>query len=198
MVMSRQADILKAARKHFLTKGYAATTIADIRAASGATTGSIYHAFASKEAIAVALVREAISDWSAVTYARATGQDFRSLLEATVEGLIVWGSGDRESFRIMDELRALALRHEGGTQLRDLIDDGRGDARSAFDAAVAAGVVRDLPWPIASALMLGPAYEYLRQGDLVRDAAIETIARTFALAAWAMLRAQDQAGAAGQ
>lgn len=190
--MTRRADILKAARSLFLAKGYAATTIADIRAASGATTGSIYHAFASKEAIAAALVREAIKDWSAMTLARARGEDFRSLLEATVEGLIVWGSSDHESFRIMDEMRALALRHEGGSELDVVLHDGRDEARRSFDEAVASGLVRDLPWPIASALMLGPAYEYLRQGEVTNDVPVEAICRLFAEGAWAMLGSSDK------
>lgn len=190
--MSRQSDILKAAQTLFLAKGFAATTIADIRALSGATTGSIYHAFASKEAIAAALVRGAINDWSATTLARARGQDFKDLLTATVEGLIVWGTADRDSFRTMDELRALALHQEGGTELGLVLHHGRDAARRSFEDAVKRGIVRDLPWPIASALMLGPAYEYLRQGDIVHDLPIEAICRCFADRAWAALVTMPQ------
>ena len=189
--MSRQSEILKAARSLFLTKGYAATTIADIRALSGATTGSIYHAFASKEAIAAALVRDAINAWSKMTLARARGNDFRSLLQATVEGLIVWGSSDPDSFKIMDEMRALALRHEGGSELGSVLHGGRDEARRSYEEAVAGGMVRDLPWPIASALMLGPAYEYLRQGEINNDIPVETMCSVFASGAWEILKSSD-------
>lgn len=185
--MSRHSDILDAARALFLAKGFAATTIADIRAASGASTGSIYHAFASKEAIAAALVRHAIGGWTAATMEQAQSGDFRALLEATVEGLIVWGSTDRDAFRIMDELRSLAERHEGGSELGLVLHHGRGEARTSFEEAVSAGLVRDLPWPVASALMLGPAYEYLRQGEAAEDVPIKAICRVFADAAWASL-----------
>lgn len=189
--MSRYSDILKAARSLFLAKGYAATTIGEIRALSGATTGSIYHAFSSKEAIAAALVREAIEEWSATTLARSRGEDFRSRLVATVEGLIVWATRDRDSFRIMDEMRALALRHGGGAELGTVLHDGRDEARRSFEEAVASGLVRDVPWPIASALMLGPAYEYLRQGETNEDIAVEAICQIFSEGAWTMLNASD-------
>ncbi len=44
----RRRSILEAALDCFLEKGYIATTINDIREASGATTGSIYHFFDGK------------------------------------------------------------------------------------------------------------------------------------------------------
>ncbi|HTO27428.1 MAG TPA: TetR family transcriptional regulator, partial [Devosia sp.] len=46
MTIDRRRQILDAALSAFLERGYAATSIADIRARSGASTGSIYHFFA--------------------------------------------------------------------------------------------------------------------------------------------------------
>ena len=89
-------------------------------------------------------------------------------------------------------MRALALRHEGGSELDVVLHDGRDEARRSFDEAVASGLVRDLPWPIASALMLGPAYEYLRQGEVTNDVPVEAICRLFAEGAWAMLGSSDK------
>ena len=81
----RRESILEAALGCFLEKGYIATTINDIREASGATTGSIYHFFDGKGALAMALLEDAIAGWSgesastseapeAVVKAAATGQ----------------------------------------------------------------------------------------------------------------------------
>ena len=60
----RRESILEAALGCFLEKGYIATTINDIREASGATTGSIYHFFDGKGALAMALLEDAMAGWS--------------------------------------------------------------------------------------------------------------------------------------
>ncbi len=57
----RRESILEAALGCFLEKGYIATTINDIREASGATTGSIYHFFDGKGALALALLEDAVA-----------------------------------------------------------------------------------------------------------------------------------------
>ncbi len=56
----RRQAILDAALECFSTVGYEHTTLADIRAAAGASTGSIYHHFGSKERIAASLYLEGI------------------------------------------------------------------------------------------------------------------------------------------
>src|SRR5215213_1451313 len=51
----RQQAILDAALAAFLERGVLATTIEDVRERSGASVGSIYHHYGSKEGIAAAL-----------------------------------------------------------------------------------------------------------------------------------------------
>jgi AcrR family transcriptional regulator len=58
----RHYDILRGALECFTRLGYAETTVEDIRLASGASVGSIYHRFGSKEGIAAALYAEGTSD----------------------------------------------------------------------------------------------------------------------------------------
>src|SRR5690349_25121687 len=57
---ARRQAILDAALECFSTLGYDQTTLADIRARSGASTGSIYHHFGSKERIAASLYLDGI------------------------------------------------------------------------------------------------------------------------------------------
>jgi AcrR family transcriptional regulator len=59
---SRRDQILKTAAELFATKGYTRTSMRDVAAASGILAGSLYHHFASKEAIAVELVENYHSD----------------------------------------------------------------------------------------------------------------------------------------
>src|SRR5581483_5021750 len=57
---SRNA-IMAAALELFASRGYAATTIEDVRDASGASTGSIYHHFGSKLSLAAAIFVEGLA-----------------------------------------------------------------------------------------------------------------------------------------
>ena len=58
-----KAAVLDAALQVIRTKGYAATTLDDLCAAAGVTTGSYFHQFASKEDMTLA----AIEHWNRVT-----------------------------------------------------------------------------------------------------------------------------------
>lgn len=162
----RRRAILDAAQSLFLDKGYAATSIADIRAASGASVGSIYHAFGNKEGIAAALVERAVAGWTQATEAARRGTTFESLIRATVEGLLIWGTENPEAFRIMDELRHIGERGRAGDRLATLLRQGKAESRATLEAHAASGEIRCLPWPLGPALVLGPAYEYLRVGQL--------------------------------
>src|SRR3954471_16108890 len=74
-ISPRQQAILDAALGAFLEKGVLATTIEDVRERSGASVGSIYHHFGSKEGIAAALFVEGMRSYQdgAVEALRAKG-----------------------------------------------------------------------------------------------------------------------------
>ena len=57
---ARRASILKAALDCFIGQGVEATTIDDIRRASGSSIGSLYHHFGNKEGIAAGLFIDGI------------------------------------------------------------------------------------------------------------------------------------------
>jgi AcrR family transcriptional regulator len=185
----RRTSILDAAQALFLEQGYAATTIAQIRAVCGASTGSIYHAFAGKEAIALALVERAVDGWTRASTVALSGEGIEAQIRATVEGLVTWGLGDPGGFRIMDELSILGERQEAGTALAALLDRNKRNSREVLEEHARRGELRDLPWPLAPALILGPSFEFLR---LVRHSPIEVpaevIARDLSDAAWCAIR----------
>src|SRR3954451_20796575 len=72
---NRKQAILDAALGAFLEKGVLATTIDDVRERSGASVGSIYHHYGSKEGIAAALFVEGMRSYQhgAVAALRAKG-----------------------------------------------------------------------------------------------------------------------------
>lgn len=58
----------------------------------------------------------------------------------------------------------------------------------AFVAMQAKGEVKKLPFPLAHALMLGPAYDYLRIPPQTAPATAKRLAELFAEAAWLSVR----------
>ncbi len=56
-------SLLEAAACLFAQQGYASTSVNDISARSGRTSGSVYFHYASKEGIAQAVVREGFATW---------------------------------------------------------------------------------------------------------------------------------------
>lgn len=182
---NRRTSILDAAQALFLEQGYAATTIAQIRAASGASTGSIYHAFGGKEAIAFALVERAVDGWTQASTSALRGDGIEAQIRATVEGLVTWGLADPGGFRIMDELSILSERQEAGTALAALLDRNKRNSREILEKHAQRGELRDLPWPLVPALILGPGFELLRLARRSPPAApAEVVARVLSDSAW--------------
>ncbi|WP_431987387.1 ScbR family autoregulator-binding transcription factor [Streptomyces griseoflavus] len=59
-------SLLEAAACLFAQQGYAGTSVNDISARSGRTSGSVYFHYASKEGIALAVVRDGFATWPAL------------------------------------------------------------------------------------------------------------------------------------
>ena len=190
MTMDRRRQILDAALASFLEKGYAATSIADIRTRSGASTGSIYHFFSGKGALAEALLREAVAGWAGLSSAALDASaSAETAIKASVRGLMLWGFAEPARFRFMDEVRNLAPSEPDFAPVRDLLDNGQTLGAAQYARMTAAGAVRNLPFPIAHALMLGPAYAYLRRAGTTQPEEATRIADFFAEAAWQAVKA---------
>jgi len=186
-IADRRSEILDAALGCFLARGYVATSIADIRRESGASTGSIYHFFENKGALALALVERAIAGWSGNSGA-AVDPDAaaETSIKASVTGLVQWGLANRAALRFLDEVRGLAATDPSLAPVAALLAHGSAAARARYGLFIARREVRDLPWPLAHALMLGPAYDFLR---LTADEASPGAAAILADAAWSAVRA---------
>ena len=190
MIVDRRRQILDAALAAFLERGYAATSIADIRARSGASTGSIYHFFSGKGALAETLLREAVAGWARQsTAALDPAASPEAALKASVRGLMLWAFAHPAQFRFMDEIRTLAPNDPDFSAVRDLLDDGQAAAAAQYAGMTRAGAVRNIPFSIAHALILGPAYAYLRRAGSTSEAEAARIADFFAEAAWQAVKA---------
>ncbi len=186
----RRGQILEAALSCFLAKGYSASSIADIRARSGATTGSIYHFFTGKAAIAEALLEDAANGWAAAgdqpVDASSTAEQ---IIKGSVHNLVTWGLSHPTQLRFMMEMRHLAAMDPDLVGVRKLIARDLLGGTSHYARLAAQGSVRNLPWSIAQALMLGAAVTYLNANPTPAPGEADRIATLFADAAWQAVRA---------
>jgi AcrR family transcriptional regulator len=70
---ARRAQILAAARRCFIRQGFQETSMQDLLAEAGLSSGAVYNYFASKEEIIVAIAEESISQVISLMRESATG-----------------------------------------------------------------------------------------------------------------------------
>jgi AcrR family transcriptional regulator len=155
---------MAAALDCFTAKGFSETSMADIQERSGASMGSIYHHFESKERLAAALYLEGLKGVhgairSVLTETNQAEEGIKRLVLAYIDWFVqhpdlghylFQGMGAQylevEGEKIREE--TALLRHDMGAWLRPHIELG----------AIAA-----LPTELYSPLMLGPTREFLQQ-----------------------------------
>ncbi len=193
----RRRAILAAALDCFVRNGIAATTMEDIRAASGASIGSIYHHFESKELLAAALYLEGIGEYQDGLLREMTQRHTaREGIRAAVAYHLGWIKGNANWARFLLAARdadfmspnELALRQMN----RRLTEGIAGWIGPRADRGEVVALAPDTLLP----LLLGPAQAFGRVWLAGR--AVTTIERAeaiFADAAWNAVRrnAADEA-----
>lgn len=101
-------EILKAALKLFTEKGYSKTSIADIRQLADVSTGTIYHYFKNKEAIADALFEDILQSLSdSIQEIKRRNKNSFARLRAIVELFFTLTEDAPEVMRFI-----VAIRHQ--------------------------------------------------------------------------------------
>ncbi len=170
---SRREQILKAALACFLEKGVAATSIAEIRQRSGASTGSIYHFFPSKEAIAVALYLQGLSGWTAATLNVPPEGGAGEAIDRIVCDAVDWGLANAPLMQFMDENRFLLVRVAGLEEATSILLAARERGERIVELMAQEGELRFSDWELAQPILLGPIQAWLqlhRQGQAVASA----------------------------
>ncbi|MBU1176458.1 MAG: TetR/AcrR family transcriptional regulator [Alphaproteobacteria bacterium] len=157
---SRKIAIKFAALDCFLENGFSATTMADIRKRSGATTGSIYHFYAGKGALARELLEESLASWGDAIVRLTPSDAPRDRVRGQVFGLLHWARFEPGQFRFIAELRVLARVRPELADSAERLAEGERAAAALYAFWVRNGHVRPLPHAVARALMLGPAQDY--------------------------------------
>lgn len=157
----RRQAILDAALGLFAARGLRATSIEDICAASGASNGSLYHHFGSKEGIAAALYASAIED-----YQRGALAVFRNAQSAEagfcgcVEHYLHWVRDHRELAGLMLAVEHSDVRELAADRVAALNETFRDEIGEWMRGRAAAGELPDVPGDLMMPSVLGPARRF--------------------------------------
>lgn len=156
----RRNQILAIAARLFATRGYSATTVRDIADESGILSGSLYHHFASKEAIAQEILRTflegLIEQYEEILLTKKSGSDtFDELVRVSFNTIetqqAAVGLYQNESLFLQTQagfefLPEISLRIE--QVWRGQIEQGQADGvfRDSLDPAALYRFIRDALW----------------------------------------------------
>jgi AcrR family transcriptional regulator len=190
----RQENIIRAAQACFAEFGFANTTMEDIRLRSGASNGSIYHHFASKEGLAAAIYVEVMTDYQQrILTALEQNPGARAGIKAVVESHLDWVNEKPEQAKYLMEMRHADFMAAAEDALAEANQDFAMGFVTWIKPNLKSGRLRRVDPIMFISLVLGPCQEYVRNwlgGDTVTDltGAKEELAR----AAWLVLRGDEE------
>jgi AcrR family transcriptional regulator len=187
---SRKQEILEAALECFTENGIDATTIDMIRERSGASVGSLYHHFGSKEAIAGALYISALDEHGELQRELiAPASNAEEAVKALVHAYIDWVAANPDKARFVLYSRRSVAKGESAESLAAHSKARVSEIKNWFRKYVEDGSVKNLPLECYGSLITGPSHDYARlwlSGRAKTD--IKAYREIFAEAAWDSVR----------
>jgi AcrR family transcriptional regulator len=185
----RRRSVLDASLRCFLRHGVAAATIEQIRDASGASAGSIYHHFGSKQGIAVALYVEGMEELAA-RYRAAVAE--QAPLEAGLLGILQsyfqWMVEHRDWGMYLLRVATADLSAADAEAVDAINRRSRQVVVDWLRPRAERGEILELPEDLYDALVFGQSTHFARHwlaGRLKTDPAVAV--RHFATTAWQAL-----------
>jgi len=187
----RRQAILDAALDCFLANTVSATTIDEIRERSGASTGSIYHFFGSKEGLATQLYVEVLADHHA-NYLNAlrTSRTAKAGISEAVRAHLRWVADHPDRARYLFSGREREAVDRRDPAVTDLNEELYQVASAWLDGHVRRGRVKPLSPRMFQALWMGATLEYTRlwMAHPTNPADLIDAADALADAAWQAVR----------
>ncbi|GAB2518885.1 TetR/AcrR family transcriptional regulator [Nocardia heshunensis] len=161
--VARRSAILDAALTVFLKTGVAGTKVDALHRASGASVGSIYHFFGSKEGVAAELYLETLRDYFD-TYLAAlqASSTARAGIEGTVRTHLEWVAANELRARFLFHCREYEIIDESRPAITALNEHFYAEATAWLRPHVEKGRIKPLPPRLCQALWMGPCVEYAR------------------------------------
>jgi AcrR family transcriptional regulator len=188
----RRRKILEAALRCFAENGYEATTLGQIRERSGASTGSIYHLFASKEEIAGAVYVDGLKGYQdGFLEVLAQRESAEATVRACVEYYLEWVEANERLARFIHHTRQAELVPSVKDELRSMNRVFFGRLAEIIHAHVEAGSIKEMPREIFYAVVMGPSHEHARHWLAGRrKVPLVEASRFLAQASWDAVRAR--------
>ena len=191
---ARQASrrsVLRHALTLFNENGIEATTIDDLRKASGQSVGTIYHHFKNKEGVVAALFFVALDDQSRAIAEHIAGlDDGQAVIEALLGCYTAWITAQPECAHFIFLARDSVSQGSHAADLQQRLQERYKPIDDLLVHDADAGRILPLPADLIPSLVLGAA-EFYARGWLAgrRQAAPAHHAERFAVAAWRSLTA---------
>jgi AcrR family transcriptional regulator len=159
----RQEAILSAALECFTERGFAATTVEEIRRRSGASIGSIYHHFGGKEGLAAELYVEGLRGYQAgLQDALERKPDAEASIRALVRHHVRWVERNPRLAKFLMGRRESELRLATEARVRELNRAFFPRVGAWMERHMRSGEMRSLPPDLWEPLLLGPSQEFGR------------------------------------
>ena len=173
--------------------GFSGATVAEIRRRSGASTGSIYHHFGSKERIAATLYTEAMAAYHADMRAHfAVARPGKAAVEGMVRVHLDWVSGNRDLATFLFTTTHPDILSSATPRLCELNKVLFGELAAFIRERQSRGELgRELDLELFIALTIAPAQHYARRwltGESKNGMA--RARKALAEAAWRSVRAK--------
>ena len=185
----RRREILEAALECFSRLGYDQTTMADIRSAAQASTGSIYHHFQSKEQLAAALYLEGVRRTQEHGLPRLLShRSAERGVKALVVAYLEWVDENRNLARFLLSMRHASFMSMARSDLDDMNRDVVRKAAEWVRHQVERGDLPDLDPSMYQAIVYGPCSTFARffLAEQTR-VPLDEAKRRLATAAWGAL-----------
>jgi AcrR family transcriptional regulator len=189
----RRQQILDAALRCFAEHGYEATTLGLIRERSGASTGSIYHLFASKEEIAGAVYVDGLRSYQqGFLQVLAEKKTPEATVRACVEHYLGWVETHERLARFILHTRQAELVPTVRDELRSMNRAFFSALADILEGHVRSGHIKAMPRELFYAVVMGPAHEYVRTwlGGR-RKVSLREASRMLAEASWDAVRPHE-------
>ena len=159
----RPAAILTAALQCFSDRGFAATTVEEIRRRSGASIGSIYHHFGGKEALAAELYLDGLRAYQeGLLRVLDRHAEAEPAIRALVRYHLRWVASNRDLGQFLMNRRESELRLATEARVRELNREFLPRVARWVERQVEAGALRPLPLELWEPVLLGPSQELVR------------------------------------
>jgi AcrR family transcriptional regulator len=159
----RPVVILAAALECFTERGFAATTIDEIRDRSGASIGSIYHHFGGKEGLAAELYVGGLRGYQeGLVRALESHRGAEAGIHALVRHHLRWVEGNPQVAQFLANRRETELRSATEARLRELNRAFLPRVAAWVERHVELGALRALPFDLWEPVLLGPSQELAR------------------------------------